>query len=74
LLEQTRREKSHSLVQQDEVPLDLAAHKLGYSDYSKFSRAFQRWFRETPKQARLRYRRRDQAARFHGDGEREFRR
>ena len=56
LLEQTRREKSRNLVQQDEVPLDAVAHKLGYSDYSKFSRAFQRWFRETPRQARLRYR------------------
>lgn len=57
LLEQARREKSLSLVQQDELPLDLVAHKLGYSDYSKFSRAFQRWFCETPRQARLRYRR-----------------
>jgi len=59
LLEQTRREKSRNLVQQDQVPLDAVAHKLGYSDYSKFSRAFQRWFGETPKQARLRYGRRE---------------
>jgi AraC-like DNA-binding protein len=42
-----------------ELPLDVVADKLGYSDYSKFSRAFQRWFLETPKQARLRYRRRE---------------
>ena len=56
LLEQTRREKSFNLVRQDELPLDLVAHKLGYSDYSKFSRAFQRWYRETPRQARLRHR------------------
>lgn len=59
LLERTRREKSRNLVRHDEVPLDVVAHKLGYSDYSKFSRAFQRWFRETPKQARLRYRHRE---------------
>ena len=59
LLEQTRREKSRNLVHQDQVPLDAVAHKLGYSDYSKFSRAFQRWFGETPKQARLRYGRRE---------------
>ena len=57
LLEQTRRETSFNLVKQDEVPLDLVAQKLGYSDYAKFSRAFQRWFRETPRQARLRHRR-----------------
>ncbi len=57
LLEQTRREKSRDLVECDELPLDLVAHTLGYSDYSKFSRAFQRWFRETPRQARLRCRR-----------------
>jgi len=57
LLEQTRREKSRNLVQQDELPLDVVAHRLGYSDYSKFSRAFQRWFRETPRQARLHARR-----------------
>jgi len=57
LLEQTRREKSRSLVEEDEVPLDAVAHMLGYSDYSKFSRAYQRWFFETPRQARLRYRR-----------------
>ena len=55
LLEQARRERSCDLVQRDEVPLELVAHSLGYSDYSKFSRAFQRWFRETPRQARLRY-------------------
>jgi AraC-like DNA-binding protein len=55
LLEQTRRETSFNLVKQDEVPLDLVAQKLGYSDYAKFSRAFQRWFRETPRQARLRH-------------------
>lgn len=55
LLEQTRREKSRNLVQRNELPLGEVAHKLGYSDYSKFSRAFQRWFRETPRQARLRY-------------------
>jgi len=59
LLEQTRRETSRKLIQQDELPLDEVAHKLGYSDYSKFSRAFQRWFRETPRQARLRYRQRE---------------
>jgi AraC-like DNA-binding protein len=59
LLEQTRRERSRDLVQRDELTLDLVAHKLGYSDYAKFSRAFQRWFRETPKQARLRHRRGD---------------
>jgi AraC-like DNA-binding protein len=56
LLEKTRREKSRLLVQQDGPPLDAVAHTLGYSDYSKFSRAFQRWFRETPRQARLRHR------------------
>lgn len=59
LLEQTRHEKSRNLVHQGHVPLEAVAHKLGYSDYSKFSRAFQRWFGETPKQARLRYGRRE---------------
>jgi AraC-like DNA-binding protein len=59
LLEQTRRERSRDLVKRDELTLDLVAHKLGYSDYAKFSRAFQRWFRETPKQARLRHGRGD---------------
>jgi len=54
LLEQTRRERSRNLVQQHETPLDMVAHRLGYSDYAKFSRAFQRWFGETPRQARLR--------------------
>jgi AraC-like DNA-binding protein len=55
LLEHARREKSRDLVQQGALPLDLVAHELGYSDYSKFSRAFQRWYRETPRQARIRY-------------------
>ncbi|HEY0291977.1 MAG TPA: AraC family transcriptional regulator [Hansschlegelia sp.] len=64
LIEETRREIAPRLLEQDQLSISEIAFRLGYSEISAFSRAFQRWFGASPRgwrNARLAGRTRDRA-------------
>lgn len=48
LLTEVRRERALELLARAEVTLDDVAFRLGYSDFSTFSRAFRRWTGSSP--------------------------
>lgn len=52
LVDQTRYLKARDLLFQSEASLSEIGYQLGYSDYTKFSRAFNRWTGQTPRQYR----------------------
>lgn len=57
LMDDWRRARALSLVTNSRMPLAEVSLAIGYNDQSIFSRAFQRWFGDTP----LNYRNRDAA-------------
>ena len=54
LIDAWRRKRSHSLVAQTRLPLAEVSMAMGYTDQSIFSRAFHRWYGETPLAYRIR--------------------
>lgn len=54
LLEQYRRERAVQLLNNSKMPISDIAERLGYSEAACFSRAFKRWYAQSPKQYRLR--------------------
>ena len=50
---QARFEAARQLLTRSDLPLAVISDKLGYSDYTKFSRAFAGWAGQTPRQYRL---------------------
>jgi len=52
IVEQARFETACTLVAQPDLPLQAVSGQLGYSDYTKFSRAFSRWAGTTPRRYR----------------------
>lgn len=57
LVDEWRKQRAHSLVTNTRLPLSEVSLAMGYADQSVFSRAFQRWYGETP----LALRRKDKA-------------
>jgi AraC-like DNA-binding protein len=49
LLEKIRREKCETLLLHEQVPLSQIADRLCYSEQSAFTRAFKKWYGQTPK-------------------------
>lgn len=49
LIEETRREIAPTLLEQGDLSVSEIAFRLGYSEVSAFSRAFQRWFAQSPR-------------------------
>ena len=54
LLDEIRRERAQWHLQHGLEPIAVIAERLGYVDGSNFSRAFKRWFGQTPAQYRAR--------------------
>ncbi|MAX98691.1 MAG: AraC family transcriptional regulator [Oceanospirillaceae bacterium] len=52
LLEEVRREMAQYWLRRPQETITSVALRLGFSDSSNFSRAFQRWFQQTPGQFR----------------------
>ncbi|WP_156883038.1 AraC family transcriptional regulator [Rhodovulum sp. P5] len=52
LMEECRRACGHAMLTRTRMPLSDIAFALGYSDQSAFSRAFSRWFGESPRELR----------------------
>ena len=52
LLEESRRACGYAMLTRSRMPLSEIALALGYSDQTAFSRAFSRWFGETPRELR----------------------
>jgi len=52
LLQESRRACGHAMLTRTRMPLSDIAFALGYSDQTAFSRAFSRWFGETPRELR----------------------
>ena len=52
VMEQTRQELAKQYVKSSEVNLSEIAYLLGFAESSSFSRAYKRWFGQTPSQAR----------------------
>lgn len=50
LVDKVRREDALRLLRDGGRPLTEVAHQLGFSDHSNFTRAFKRWFGQTPTQ------------------------
>ncbi|WP_182925272.1 helix-turn-helix transcriptional regulator [Acinetobacter baumannii] len=50
LLEKTQKELSPPYLLDANLSISEVAYKLGYSDISSFSKAFQRWYGISPKQ------------------------
>lgn len=53
LLEETRRRLARSYIAHRQLPLTEIAFMLGYSENSAFTRAFNKWYGASPRQARL---------------------
>jgi AraC-like DNA-binding protein len=52
LVDNVRKQLAKSLIVQQHIPISEMAFQLGYSEVSAFSRAFVRWFGESPRQSR----------------------
>lgn len=52
LLDEERRRKALSLVQQTQLPMYEVALALGYSDQTAFNQAFKRWYGRNPRSLR----------------------
>tara|TARA_R110001606_G_C15402579_1_gene653326 strand:+ start:12433 stop:13455 length:1023 start_codon:yes stop_codon:yes gene_type:complete len=55
LLDDVRQELAAWYLLETALPVERIAERLGYRDPSNFSRTFQRWFGETPRQMRNRH-------------------
>lgn len=60
LVDRTRRDLAHRLLQDTELPLNQICRQLGYAEHSVFTRACKRWFGMAPSAYRA------QGTRVHG--------
>lgn len=48
IVDEVKKEKAFSMLQQGQIPLTVIAYDLGFSELSAFTRAFKRWTGRTP--------------------------